>query len=260
MWATIDKVRFLHTRLHALLTENAMDTTKQVKTGILVHGCNLHTYHWKNIVWGKPPHDLGRIAHSVLLALCYDVEVMIFGTGASEKNGMLEADATVQLMFERFDRLQEFAPFQSQFPAIKQQGFRDKCRQKIESIVEIENTSQNTVEEVTTAGHIFNRHHVERIILVSSPTHLPRCLRDACVAFEHNLDLAHFRHRLHATPSITSYMDTSPGDVAIFEPPHRPDRPPFHINAFLKRVNDLPGVQREPFLKRFDDLLEEFDV
>lgn len=230
------------------------------KTGILVHGCNLHTYQWKTIVWGKPPHELGRVPRGVLLALTEHADAMVFGTGASEKDGLLEADATAKLLWERFDDLQNFESFQRHIPEMASPAFRETCRQRIASILVIENTAQNTIDEVIKAGHIFKDRYIEQIVLVSSPTHLPRCLRDACVAFDHDPELAEFRYALFASPSITSYMGKSAEDVAIFEPPHRPDRPPFNINDFLKRVNDIPGRQRQDFLKRFDELLQEFDV
>lgn len=234
--------------------------SRRRRTGVLVHGCNLHTYQWKKIVWGKPPDELGRVPKGVFVALYEDADVIVFGTGASEKDGVLEADATVRLMWKRFDALKDFSLFQTFLPDMQHSGRRETYREKLRSILEIENTSQNTVEEVVRAGYIFNEHRIDRVILVSSPTHLPRCLRDACIAFDTHPDLARFKDWVSATPSITNYMGRTAADVAIFEPPHRPDRPPFNINDFLKRVNDIPGGQRQAFLKRFDELLQEFDV
>lgn len=114
-----------------------------------------------------------------------------------------------------------------------------------------------------TAGHtpMFPQEGCDRIILVSSPTHLPRCLRDAsslwleppalnpnascpttqgaaCLeepstagdGIESNCDNIEERLRnqwrplLLASPSDTSFADFGPEDVAIAEPPHRPDR------------------------------------
>lgn len=237
-----------------------MEPHRQIKTGILVHGCNLHTFQWKTIVWGKPPHELGRVPKGVLLALTEHADAMVFGTGASEKDGLLEADATAKLLWERFDDLQHFEPFRQHIPEIVDPAFRADCRAYIAEKLVIENTAQNTVDEVIRAGHIFRDRQIDRIVLVSSPTHLPRCLRDACIAFDHDPALALFRYALFASPSITSYMGKSAEDVTIFEPPHRPDRPLFNINDFLKRVNDIPGAQRQDFLKRFDELLQDFDV
>ncbi|MEE2994740.1 MAG: ElyC/SanA/YdcF family protein [Gemmatimonadota bacterium] len=242
------------------MAEEQAVTPPKKKSGVLVHGCNLHTYQWKRIVWGKPPYELGRVPKGIFIALQEKADVMVFGTGASEKDGLLEADATARLMWDKFDDLKDFAVFETHFPDLKDQAFRDQCRTRIKSILKIENTSQNTVDEVTRAGHIFKDYDIEQIILVSSPTHLPRCLRDACVAFDNDLELSHFRYWLSASPSITGYMGRSAADVAIFEPPHRPDRPPFNINDFLKRVNDIPGSGRQDFLRRFDELLQDFDV
>ena len=38
------------------------------RTGVLVHGCHLSADGWEHIVWGRPPHELGRLPHAVLLA------------------------------------------------------------------------------------------------------------------------------------------------------------------------------------------------
>ena len=56
-----------------------------MKTGVLVHGCNLHIENWRYVAWGDPPHHLGRITQGILTALEFDACVIVFGTGASEK-------------------------------------------------------------------------------------------------------------------------------------------------------------------------------
>merc|ERR1712228_325203 len=43
-------------------------TEERNPTGILVHGCHLAADGWKEIVWGNPPDELGRIPHAVMLA------------------------------------------------------------------------------------------------------------------------------------------------------------------------------------------------
>ena len=32
-----------------------------MKTGILVHGCNLGAENWRHIAWGDPPDDFGAV-------------------------------------------------------------------------------------------------------------------------------------------------------------------------------------------------------
>ena len=81
------------------MAEDRAVTPPKKKSGVLVHGCNLHTYQWKRIVWGKPPDELGRVPKGIFIALHEEADVMVFGTGASEKDGLLEADATARLMW-----------------------------------------------------------------------------------------------------------------------------------------------------------------
>jgi hypothetical protein len=231
-----------------------------MKTGVLVHGCNLYTFQWNRIVWGKPPHELGRVPMGIFVAMLEQADLIAFGTGASTKDGLTESEATVQLLWERFDELQEFEIFQKHLPQFSEHSAWQQLREMLKSKIIVENKSQNTVEEVVCTARLFHQRGIEKIILVSSPTHLPRCLRDARIAFDQNADLAHFKNWLYATPSTTSYMGRSAADVAIFEPPHRPDRPNFNINDFLKRVNDIPGGRRQEFLESFDQLLQKFDV
>ncbi|CAN0523330.1 unnamed protein product, partial [Laminaria digitata] len=73
----------------------------------------------------------------------------------------------------------------------------------------------------------FLQENCDRIILVSSPTHLPRCLRDACSLGQEEEEEEERRRRwrpvILASPSGTSYADYGPDDVAIVEPPHRGD-------------------------------------
>ena len=56
-----------------------------MKTGVLVHGCNLHIENWRYVAWGDPPHDLGRIPQGILTAIENQTELIVFGTGASKK-------------------------------------------------------------------------------------------------------------------------------------------------------------------------------
>ena len=67
-------------------------------------------------------------------------------------------------------------------------------------------------------------------------------------------------HGLYAAPSDTCYQDTEPADVAIFEPPHRPDRPMFPIQQLVQRISKVDIKEMPRFLKDLDELLEDFDA
>ena len=60
---------------------------------------------------------------------------------------------------------------------------------------------------------------VRRAVLVSSPTHAPRCLRDACAVARQ----VGFEGTLSVSPCGTSWTELEP---VVLEPPHRPDRQP----------------------------------
>lgn len=230
------------------------------KTGILVHGYNLFADGWDSVAWGVPPDQIGRVPMGVYLALTEHAEVLVFGSGASTKNGFLESEATAHLMRGRFDSLNCYSLFGKGLPEMKHPDFVLQQKQRIESILHLDKYSRNTKEEIEHAGRVFIDHNVDRVILVSSPTHLPRCLRDACTIFEGTGDLAKLRNGLYAAPSVTGYPGRATQEVTIFEPPHRPDRSTTDVASVVARVHDIPESGRERFVKRLDQLLSEFKV
>ncbi|MDE2846840.1 MAG: YdcF family protein [Gemmatimonadota bacterium] len=230
------------------------------KTGILVHGYNLHAGQWEDVTWGAPPERIGRVPMGVLVALSEQADVMVFGSGASDKDGMLESEATARLLWERFDELAGFAVFKGWETELTRTPAASRFRQRIESILHLDRASKNTRDEIAYAGRVFVDRDVERVILVSSPTHLPRCLRDACAIYGEDGDMSGLLRELYAAPSVTGYPRYTADDVAIFEPPHRPDRPGADLSRVVARAHDIPVNQRERFVRRLDDLLQEFEV
>mmetsp|Transcript_15414 Transcript_15414/g.24005 ORF Transcript_15414/g.24005 Transcript_15414/m.24005 type:complete len:135 (+) Transcript_15414:308-712(+) len=97
-----------------------------------------------------------------------------------------------------------------------------------------ETMSQNTREELTLCGEIFARAKLDKVLLISSPTHVPRCLKDACIIFsEKNYK---FRNHLLACPADTCYCNSTVEDLAIVEPPHRGDRDKFEDEKPLHKL------------------------
>ncbi|MEW6741362.1 MAG: hypothetical protein AB1486_01270 [Planctomycetota bacterium] len=222
-----------------------------MKTGIVVHGCHLGAFDWRGIVWGTPPHELGRIPAAVHVAIREDADLLVFGTGASERNGRKEGDYSRNYMLEHFASLAEFECFRGvDLPAQEE---------RIESISRAECTSQNTPQELEAAGRLFLEHGIEKVILVSSPTHIVRCLRDALHVYSRPPLLA-LRRNLYAAASDSSYLGGRVEDVVVFEPPHRGDRGSFLTHYIVKRILKIPESRMEPFLRELDALLEEFAV
>ena len=230
------------------------------KTGVLVHGYNLHAGQWESVAWGVARDQAGRVPMGVFVALSEQADVMVFGSGASRKDGLLESEATARLLWERFDELAGFSIFERYLPELEHPPSAGRFRRRIESMLRLDTESRNTRDEIARAGQVFVDHGVARVILVSSPTHLPRCLRDACAVYGTNGAMSHLRQGLCAAPSVTCYPGYSADDVAIFEPPHRPDRPGLNLGGVVARAHDVPDDERERFVRRLDDLLREFKV
>ncbi|MGI9519900.1 MAG: YdcF family protein, partial [Pirellulaceae bacterium] len=122
--------------------------------------------------------------------------------------------------------------------------------------------SQNTIQEIENAAAIFLEHGIERVVLVSSPSHVVRCLRDAAALFAAQPRFHVFQHRIMAIPSITCYEGSTPGDVVVIEPPHRPDR---HVLPTHRRIQRMLELQKMPnadvvsLIDDFDDLLQRYE-
>ena len=217
---------------------------------MLVHGCHLGALNWRGIMWGNPPDEMGRIPKAVSVALQEDADVMVFGTGASEKAGKKEGEYTRDYMLDKFLELSAFSWFSD--TALKE------ARARLAAISICECCSQNTLEEMEEAARIFKKKGVQKIILVSSPTHISRCIRDALVVL-HTPELSGLRRHLYAAASDTSYLGGRVEDVVIFEPPHRGDQQAFLTHYVVKRIFKIPETDMPGFLKDLDILLTKYN-
>ncbi len=223
------------------------------RTGILVHGCHVQAEDWERIVWGEPPYQLGRIPAAVLLAIKTEARMIIFGTGASQTpEGIKEGQATLNLLKERWDNLCDFIDLEEKYQGggwPNKENFLDICVAEIES--------QNTVDEVRNAGQIFADAGIDRICLVSSPTHLSRCLLNAMQVFGKTPELQHLMRGLFAHPSDTCYAGATTDDIVVLEPNHRGDIEPTspQLNELVPRFFGLQDKQS--FVEDFEALLRK---
>ena len=209
--------------------------------GIVVHGYHLSASRFEEVVWGSPATQrLGRLPHACRLAWegRDDLAAFICGTGASrDSSGQVEADALAELLFARLPTLCEFDCFAEVDLA--------QLEALLRRVVVADASSLNTQQECAAALSRLHRDGVRRAVLVSSPTHAPRCLRDACAAAE----LVGFEGRIDASPCATScatralcttffFTSRDPANgfdgraplrwtehpPVVIESPHRPDR------------------------------------
>lgn len=212
------------------------------RVGVLSHGYHTGAPNWEEIIWGKPPDALGRAPKAVQIALRENAELIVFGTGASEKDGMKEAEYIIYYLFKNFSRLQEFSAFSSVNLVTLQK--------KITGICVPETFSQNTAEEVHFAGGIFYNHRIEKVYQVSSPFHIFRCHRDAIVAFKKEPSL---NVLLPGLAAVASETGPDPAGTIILEPPHRPDRPASNLYRFVQAVQSKLPEERQ---KIIDSILD----
>lgn len=195
--------------------ERARSRVPASRVGVVVHGYHCSADRWEEVVWGDvATQKLGRLPHAALLAWeCRnDLATFICGTGASrDASGQLEADALVELLFERLPRLREFACFEDVDLLLLENLLRRAAV--------ADTSSLNTEQECAAALGRLQLDGVHHAILVTSPTHAPRSLRDAFTAAR----TVGFTGSLAASPCDTSWTEEPP---VVLEPPHRPDRQP----------------------------------
>lgn len=218
---------------------------RDMPTAVLIHGCHLQAEGWEEIVWGDPRKGrLGRVPFGVLKAAEIKAQLVVFSTGASSKDGMLEGQYTYIYMKEHFGDL--LAAGNITGPDISQ------FRQWLGQVAQLELTSQNTREEILASARMAHAAGIERLILVSSPEHIMRCHQAALSVLGAEPELRHFLDELYPIAAHTHFKDASVDDVVIIEPPHRGDMPkvPFHktvrrIFQFLKKPEIAFGFNEE---------------
>jgi hypothetical protein len=213
-------------------------------TAVMIHGCHLEAKAWERIVFGTQ-QEWGRVPTGLREAFTRNAQAIFWGTGASEVNGVREAQATYDLTVG--EKLHELSAWLEIEP--------DKLKQSIERLSHIDTKSQNTAEELAVALNTCHELGITHLILISSPTHIARCLQEACKIDSKGVTI-------YATASQTCFEGSTAGDVTIFEPPHRPES--FDLPPFYKTVKRIFGFYRTPelaweFHRDFDALLMQYE-
>jgi hypothetical protein len=215
-----------------------------MKTAILIHGCHVDATNWENIMWGDPARGVfGRVPRALQLLNTEHASLLCWGTGASERDGVKEAQYIFDYTVKRVHALPQF---------------NGKAASEVVAylldISHIDVESQNTSQEVEAAARACKAAQVERLILVSSPTHISRCLLEA----EKLRAVGGLRGiEVFATSSDTCYADSTVADVLIVEPPHRGDRSEVPTSEVLRRVMRRlrDKVNGESFWQELEGLL-----
>lgn len=236
-----------------------------MKTGILVHGPHLQAKGWERLAWGEPPYLMGRIPKAIQMFYRLGATVLCFGTGASEKNGIKEGEYMWNTLLERKHCLGEFEALEE----LMRLGGLDVTRPALgspiiyarnQAEVVIDIVSQNTIEELLTAGDAFLKRGVTEIVLISSATHMPRCLRDAQAVYNdhrHHGKYKRLAQNILVAPADTCYEGADYMSTVIFEAPHRGDRSSYPLNRDVAKILRIKPENYPEVGRRIDKMVEE---
>lgn len=215
-----------------------------MSTGILVHGRHVDAEGWEKLVWGEPPFKMGSVPTMVLeaLNLLHQTRVVIvFGTGASERMGLKEAEYTRRFLRERFSGLMSFEAirthreFREEKMSISMDDsglcfqwpgpdFEEPHTVTARCSIICETSSQNTVEEIENAAKIFAAQDVGKVIQISCGSHIARCIVNQLQVRESGGIPANQRWY-----AVADHMTFGGGPiqktVTVLEKPHRGDDP-----------------------------------
>jgi hypothetical protein len=244
-----------------LFGENPVPSVVAMSTAVLCHGFNMQALDVEHVLWGNPSlNALGRVPKAALLTLQLNASLLLFGTGASFSvpDRVVEAEFARSMLSADPLRLRAF---RGHFDA-----FSDAQLLALPAKTELELTSLNTVQEIRAAARILVQRRIERLVLVSSNTHAPRCLRDASVVLAELADAAQsaderdayvrLAQNLLVSPSDVPYLNATPQMVQIVEPPHRPDTlVSFHTH--VARFFKVPRDRQAELAEKLDALLRD---
>jgi uncharacterized SAM-binding protein YcdF (DUF218 family) len=193
---------------------------RTTRTAVVVLGYDPRGVNWERVVWGDPQARLlGRVPQGVLIAVRFEAQLIILGSG--EVNGADGPRAKGEDPVAALERrLLDLARFGGPLAELSPEALR----RDVLPLCVGESTARNTRDELRRALALCALRGCDTVVLVSSPTHVPRCIRDACSLLEagavteaHGLSL-----NVLACPCGTSFDEAQGASaVAIVEPPHR---------------------------------------
>jgi len=205
-----------------------------MRTAVLVHGCHGEAADWSKIMFGTKDivgrKLLGRAPRGILVAVELQAELVIWG-GVST---MKRCFGFVELW----------------------EGLSKEVRDIAKGIDHyFDAKSRTTKEEIENAAMYTRLRDIERLVLVSSPTHIVRCYQTALVHLWNRPGYEKLWKNLCAFQSDTCYEGATPNDVVVFEPWHRPDRPNLHLPEIGKALLTLPPGEAHRWIPEIEEVI-----
>lgn len=146
------------------------------RTALIVHGYNLNHSDWNEVMWGEIERGLlGRVPMSMLVCHRRRPDLIIWNTGASERDGVREADYIYAWALNNVNKMpSQFVEFKN----IDVQALANHVRRV--SVTEVESTRTreallHAIPHLTNGGTLL----YDEVIQVTSKNHAGRVLRDS---------------------------------------------------------------------------------
>ncbi len=214
------------------------------RTAVLIHGFHvdsrLGAAIWDDLVLGHLDDGRldGRATYGVSLALNLDADLVVFSTGASERDGLKEAEYTYRAVQRRIEKISECLGVTA-----------DYLFEWLAPRVELDTVSQNTSEELNRNLRLCAERGCWQVYLVTNRFHAPRALANANDV-RGRLGLGGKMRIFASTPD-----DGTPAPV-IFEPATRPDRPSHDWHGTLPEIFSIPAEHQAKALWEIQQVID----
>ena len=222
-------------------------------SAVLINGCHLQASlkneSWNEIVFGGDNEVSlrGRAVAGVRTAITMSAHRLILGTGASQADGLKEAEYTLRELVRRKEAISRHL------------NFTEAQAQKLDMLLataHIDEESTNTREEVANALTVCSEENLDSLIIVTSPWHIARAHLYGLMRAQELRDAQGTDIDVYAVGAHGSTQG-----VHISEPPHRADRPTCPIHDLVKQADRLGRNQEhgEAFYQAFEQFLAEWN-
>lgn len=226
------------------------------RVGVHVFGRHTGTVNGQQIMLGDYTNwQLGQLTLAMKMVLEKPVTLFTMGTGASQIDGIAEAEFWQMQLFQQLPNQLELLVYHGTDPTT------DQLRAHLSCIMQLDTATKNTGEEITAALEQHLQHGTTELTLISCPSHLPRCVAETYKALVANSErYAVLARGIHFAMSEVPYADSKPTDTVVVEKPHRGDdnSPPFY--KLIPRFFRIRPDQKSSFYDGLEALLHVFDV
>ena len=237
--STIDTVRLycltiLQHRTLTLLGEGQM-LHETVQGGTCIFCCGYHrdkVTNWEDVMWGYlSPFcraKLGRIPTALRLACQIENSVIMFGGS----NG--EAQNSYNIAHKRGGELIQYLATKDSLDSYGEENLRRRLGRLLHERFMLDKMGANTRKEMKSALEFCYKEELEKLIIVTSLAHGPRCIAELRDHIRQDYD------RFGSVEIQTSFsqVDHAAGDLAVFEPsaPLKNGESSFPFNTVAKEL------------------------